>query len=537
MPVQITVAGAASVVSTSAQLALSYVPPSISSISGGGATAASTVGGDAIIVAGAGFGPASDNGVVPVTDTLSPRFGRGGGGLSYGVGAGTLQATSCAVVSDSLIQCLAAPGTGKGKPWTLTVAGQSVNFTTTLQSYAAPTISSFSGAPATAGATGGGEAVVITGENFGANAALVMARYAWSASASQPKGALSNATYTATACAVTTPHFVLTCQTAPGAGAGLKWTLLVDGISSSTPSTSYAPPAITFVGSAVSTPITNAVASTVINVFGTNLGPGVSSIDSITYGPYTANRSSIIFVTPHTRLSFVAGPGVGTWPVVVTVLGQSSQITSANSSAASFSFLRPTVVSVQPRSFGTLPGSQEITVRGIALGVDDPLANTAIVFGNSADNTRTGLIVPTSATLLSGGQQQLTFRLPAGVGPNRAVTVAVYPRGSAATAATLTYSDPVADSGLAPADVDVPPVLVTPLGLGSFFSFLPPSISSIIASAPRSAADASFLSASTGCASVSGVNATFCGYLKLEISGSNFGPSTATGPPDSVLRS
>ena len=84
-------------------------------------------------------------------------------------------------------------------------------------------------------------------------------------------------------------------------------------------------------------------------------------------------------MTAHTHLSFVAGPGVGTWPVVVTVLGQSSQSTSGNSSAASFSFLRPTVISVQPRSFATFPGSQEITVRGFALGVDDPLANTAIV--------------------------------------------------------------------------------------------------------------------------------------------------------------
>ena len=222
---------------------------------------------------------------------------------------------------------------------------------------------------------------------------------------------------------------------------------------------------------------------------------------------------------------------------MVTILGQSSQITSANSSAASFSFLRPTVLSVQPRSFGTLPGSQEITVRGIALGVDDLLASTAIVFGNAADNTRSGLIVPTSAVLLPGGQQQLTFRLPEGVGPNRAVSVAVYPRGMVASAATLTFSDPIADSGLAPTDTDVPPVLVTPLGLGSFFSFLPPSISSIIASSPRSAVDASFLAASAGCTSVSGVNATFCGYLKLEIAGSNFGPSTATGPPDSVLRS
>ena len=282
MPVQISVAGTASVVSASAQLALGYVPPTISSISGGGATAASTIGGDAIIVSGAGFGPAADNGVVPVTDALSPRFGRGGGGLSYGVGAGALQATSCAVVSDSLIQCLAAPGTGKNRPWALTVAGQTANFTATLQSYAAPTVFSFSGTPATAGATGGGEAVTITGENFGPNAALVTARYVWAASGSQPKGALSNATYVATACAMTTPHFVLTCQTAPGAGAGLKWTLVVDGISSSTPSTSYAPPAITFVGSASSTTITNAVASTVIHVFGTNLGPGVASVDSIT---------------------------------------------------------------------------------------------------------------------------------------------------------------------------------------------------------------------------------------------------------------
>jgi hypothetical protein len=46
-------------------------------------------------------------------------------------------------------------------------------------------------------------------------------------------------------CTIIKPHEQLQCLTAPGAGAHLKWTVVIDGLQSVSPTTSYAPPRIT----------------------------------------------------------------------------------------------------------------------------------------------------------------------------------------------------------------------------------------------------------------------------------------------------
>ena len=51
--------------------------------------------------------------------------------------------------------------------------------------------------------------------------------------------------YNATDCSVTVPHSEITCLTAPGAGSGLLWTLMIDHQPSKVSTTDYAAPVIT----------------------------------------------------------------------------------------------------------------------------------------------------------------------------------------------------------------------------------------------------------------------------------------------------
>ena len=51
--------------------------------------------------------------------------------------------------------------------------------------------------------------------------------------------------YSAYMCNITTSHTAITCYTVPGAGAGLLWTIVIDGQVSRVSTTDYAPPVIT----------------------------------------------------------------------------------------------------------------------------------------------------------------------------------------------------------------------------------------------------------------------------------------------------
>ena len=118
----IVISGIAGTVDMSNSTALAYAPPTVTRISGAGASNANTAGGGLITVEGSGFGPALLNGASSL-DAGSPGWQRGPGGLSYGRYA----ASGCAVLSSSILTCSSVPGTGAGYAWMLTIAGQQVN--------------------------------------------------------------------------------------------------------------------------------------------------------------------------------------------------------------------------------------------------------------------------------------------------------------------------------------------------------------------------------------------------------------------------
>ena len=116
-------------------------------------------------------------------------------------------------------------------------------FNTTLMSYGAPVLYTLSGSGATS-VTPGNQAVIISGQNFGANASVVSAFYTSSFVTANSAFGTRSVTYNSTGCNVTTPNTQLTCLTAPGAGAALTWGLVVDGLASVTPVTAYLPPSL-----------------------------------------------------------------------------------------------------------------------------------------------------------------------------------------------------------------------------------------------------------------------------------------------------
>ena len=166
-----------------------------------------------------------------------------------------------------------------------------------------------------------------------------------------------------------------------------------------------------------------------------------------------------------------------------------------------------------------------------------------MIFGNPADGSASQIITPTSGTVLPDGiTHVLTFRLPAGLGPNRAVRVVTYPRSmipapGAIVGASSPVWDTIIDSGglMSFSDTDVPPGAVDLVrGTGSFFSYAPPQITGVSVSLPFVAADQAVLAAhGVTC------NSTGCGpYVKLSLSGVNFGPSgQVTGETRGVMKS
>jgi hypothetical protein len=510
---------------------LSYRPPVVAAITGPGATRAATAGGDVINVLGAGFGSAAENGAANVADVTNPRSDRGRGFLAYAraVDGRRYEGVSCVVADDAHLSCLAAEGSGANYSWVLSIAGQPAEGMAGLppQSYAQPMVYAFYGDGAADADSRGGQVVVVRGGNFGATWANVTASalYTWTPAAGASaagvgagSAARTPVNYTAALCNVTVPHVELTCLTAPGVGKGLMWTVAVDGLVSSVATTSYGRP---FVGNVTlgttGMPVTDGRAGQLVTLTGVNFGADLGLVDYVRYGPYTASNLTL---HSHTELSFLLGPGIGSWPVTVSVAGQVS-----DPSAQQLAYARPAVRSVLPRRVATdVPWGTEVVVTGTSFGLDDPSSSVGVLLGNPADGTLTALLAPSSGTLNDDGTQSISFRVPQGLGPNRAVRVAAYLRGTPPTSANLlAVSRPDADTeAYSPVTGDVPAAAVNYVtGAGSFLSYAPPQLDSLAVSSPSSAADLALLAArGVEC------NATGdCGsYVKLQLVGTNFGP-------------
>src|SRR5207253_1352185 len=129
----------------------SYVQPVATVITG--ASAMATAGSAGLTVSGTNFGP---------TSTASPSIV-----VTYGPTSGSeFTASSCTVTAlDTTIHCTSAPGVGNNLKWIVTLGGQAGNTLTTTTSYAAPAVTTITGASSLATAVGA--PLTITGTSFG----------------------------------------------------------------------------------------------------------------------------------------------------------------------------------------------------------------------------------------------------------------------------------------------------------------------------------------------------------------------------------
>lgn len=200
--------------------ALAYSAPTITRVQGEGSKGASTRGGQRVSIVGTDFGTV-------------------GGEVTYGRRGVEFVAVACSVaVPHSVFECLTATGHGAGHVWTISVGGQRSPVFAANTSYGAPVVSYFTGVAATAAATRGHEQVSVHGANFGdEDAAITSVSYRFVRGTSQYD-------FVAASCIITVPHETLRCLTAPGAGADLKWRVVIDGLESVHPVTAYARPSI-----------------------------------------------------------------------------------------------------------------------------------------------------------------------------------------------------------------------------------------------------------------------------------------------------
>lgn len=84
--------------------------------------------------------------------------------------------------------------------------------------------------------------------------------------------------YTPAYCSLIVAHRQLQCQLVAGAGAGLIWTIIVDGQPSAQPTTSYAPPSITSVVPQGSSTVSTDGGS-VVTLYGQNVSAAVERIE------------------------------------------------------------------------------------------------------------------------------------------------------------------------------------------------------------------------------------------------------------------
>lgn len=260
------------------------------------------------------------------------------------------------------------------------------------------------------------------------------------------------------------------CLTAPGAGAGLQWTILIDGQQNQEPITSYAVPTLT----SVVYPNTSVV-PTGVNGISTD-GNVTFQLNGLDFGPHVvplvqwvrvASSVAQYAVTSYTvisdsQLNVTVGPGVGkNLTFNVRVAGQDSPV-----SAVTFDYLSPVIYSMSPKQGPTFSATGfpvQITGKNFGLSAG---ATVVVRIGNSADGTVSQPLpaLPVYPPGDDGTPKQrvnetVQFQLPPGVGVNRTVQVSVYPSTYSSLAVS---SNPVAS------------------GAASLFSYQPPVLTSVV---------------------------------------------------------
>jgi hypothetical protein len=333
--------------------AVSYMPPSITTVVRVGSGSLVTEGTDMLSVTGDNFGPSGTAGLLSYAQNATKRP------LLYAPPACTL------TVAHSEFVCPTLPGVGNGLVFSLSVAGQpnapGIFSPSPPVQYVNPVISAVT-APLLR--TSGGEAVImLNGTGFGpfvlpdGSSAPIHVQYCANFTAADAVVSLLRGSplytesvgaefypsgvspiFTARGCAVdsSAPFAVIRCTSSPGVGANLDVRVTIAGLTSPVlPSAlSYAPPLITSVGG-IGADLCPTEGGGVVTLIGTQFGP-VTPLDEegnalagnalqplAWYGPNGTKRYNAVACVvrvANTQIDCLTAPGSGTghlWSVSI----------------------------------------------------------------------------------------------------------------------------------------------------------------------------------------------------------------------------
>jgi hypothetical protein len=492
----------------------SYRLPAVSAVGGPGAFKAVTEGGQAVILTGTQFGPLTplDPGTgLPLASAAADapvvRYGRAASPSTPFASLSYLAETCAVTVADVQITCYTAPGSGADLVWAVSVGTQLSPLRLNLTSnYAAPVVAFYSGPGSREADTMGGEVVVISGRNFGPlSSPIDRVEYGING---------TDLSFVATACAhsPTNPHSELTCATAPGVGAGLTWTVIVDGQRSTAPTTDYHPPVVdsaVILGSTAVPPVEARTDGGDVLVLSGRYFSTTPFLNSVVYGRGSASyRAANCSVTvPEVEIRCTTVPGTGRRLLVKVVVGGQEQEAPAAASAAAapyVSYAAPVIQSVSPIS-GPTDGGIRVTLTGTDFGLAAPSSsfevrlnadtpkpppvprpNAAAVANHFASLYDGGVgddavarwiatfdaAVPILPSFVPRVSSTVSFLLPEGYGPARELLLLV--NGVPSNLVNFTYEAPVI-TNVAPDRVGVGPGQLRIFVEGTGFCAGPPS--------------------------------------------------------------
>jgi hypothetical protein len=346
---------------------IAYSAPTVAWYRGAGAHLADTAGGQGVVIEGRSFGrvdaaPSPLEWVVygekPAGEATMPNV--------------TFPGVGCAVSKDdSEITCATAPGAGKNLVWIVSIDGQLSRVATT--DYAPPEIRALSGPGAAGGSTDGGQEVVVAGANFGGPAATPGAAPFLSSVRYGPSGVEYAAACTPLS------HAALRCTTAPGVGAGLRWTATVAAQTSapSAATTDYAPPELLEISP--NQTLTGGGGDMMLRGRNFGLLDGTAYVE-VAFGAGGERLKLPSGVAPvkgrqaggfdYLKITVPAGEGTG---ISVSVVTGSSAASAGGAEQASapllFSYAPPRILNIGTFE-GPLPGSLKLVVDGSSFGRD-----------------------------------------------------------------------------------------------------------------------------------------------------------------------
>lgn len=406
----------------------SYAAPTVADVRPLDGPTLTTRGGDRVAILGTNLGPRVER----VEVQYGPQDG-----LRY-------RARDCTFARPHAeLTCLTVPGAGSDLVWTVTVGGQRSAPSTVTTNYKRPQLSRIVLRGSGELATEGGEAVVLRGSELGplvgATAPRPRVRY----------GQWPDLEFEATLCKVTAAHSEVVCETAPGTGANLTWTVEVGGQTSlpRVGGNRYAPPTVLTYGGPGAEDATTA-GGQLVRITGRSFGTVArNAVERVTYSsgaeggggalraalslPKTFVARECNVTRDHTEVTCLTAVGAGdglSWQVVVD--GQASKSPTTE-------YASPSVSSIDGPSAkeASTDGGGVVVVRGTDFGPPHGGFLDAVTYGPSGDEYAAHNCSVTSHT-------SIRCRLVPGVGGSLKWVVRVAGQGSSASTATSSYAAP-----------------------------------------------------------------------------------------------